>query len=103
MPNGRGQLECSYCTHYGSQGHPSACRRYQVRLPLPEAGMHRICRGFSVSERAIASGHASCLAKQFSELQHSLRPGHLYVFPYPSSDRARDMAASTALESLEAI
>jgi hypothetical protein len=84
--NGRGKIDCVYCTHFiGDQQHePARCRFHGTALP--ESQLNRICCHFEASPRFAEESGARILfcpvACQFAWFGADLEPGVLYEFPY---------------------
>jgi hypothetical protein len=98
MPNGKGSLECSYCTHWegrsGGRGYSSAyeegrCSLHRVTIasPLPE-WIHRVCRDFSPDGEFARDnewhdqGVDDVVATRLSWFGRDLEPNTLYGFAY---------------------
>jgi hypothetical protein len=90
MPNGRRQLDCSYCIHFDGEGYPDGhaearlCRFHETILPKPRmADNNRICGNFEPS--AVYGQHGGgeqfcTLARRFAWFGADLKPGVLYEF-----------------------
>src|SRR5258708_2963666 len=59
MPNGRGQIDCSYCLHwsieeeewgYGSGAYDGRCNCWDVDIPRNLTSDHRFCLDFTPSK-----------------------------------------------------
>ena len=94
MPNGKGQLDCSYCRYFDGTGYPDGfgeqrvCSFHQVTLPKAQDARHnRICCHFDATETFqshIGFERFSTVVGRFARFGHELEPGVLYEFPYPN-------------------
>ena len=81
MANGKGQLECGYCTHFLTP--PQRCGFHHA--DLPELGCdNRVCAAFKPGPAVEPSFQ---MEAQFEEISKALEAGVLYSFPYPRHDR----------------
>jgi hypothetical protein len=115
MPNGRGALECCYCSHFqsssGYQGYDCAyeagtCNHWNVEIPAPPSpGDHRICADFAPNEdyehhnRQMMEYHGQTTAESVKQRMSwfgiELKPGVLYVFCYNQPPGIEKMVALT--------
>jgi hypothetical protein len=119
MPNGKGALECCYCSHFqsssGCKGYDCAyeagtCNHWKVEIPttLP-AWSHRICADFAPNEdyerhnRQMMKYHGQTTAESVSQRMSwfgiDLKPGVLYVFCYNQPPGIREMMKLTGDET----
>lgn len=120
LPNGKGNLECSYCEHWmgvsSERGYfftyeDGYCALHQISIPssLPD-WVHRVCVDFSPDEEFAKDNQiglewqpltlSEVVAKRFTWMGISLSPNMLYGFFY--SDPTRTwviMKLSSAVES----
>ena len=115
MPNGKGALECCYCTHFQSQsgyeGYDCAyeagiCDHWQVEIPAaPRAGGHRICANFMPNEsykrhnRGMIERHGGnvedAVQERMSWFGVDLEPGVLYAFCYNQPPEVKELMPLT--------
>ena len=89
MANGKGSLECCYCTYWQGQynGYDGAyeeghCLRFNAPLPSTlSTWEHRVCASFSPGPEYERDSSIS-VEERFSWFGKPLEPGVLYVFPY---------------------
>lgn len=96
MPNGKGQLDCCYCKHFGGPpGYPDGayevapCTFHKVELPVLEPNyLNRICCHFEAGDQYYEHNGISCPpGRRFSWFARDLEPGVLYYFPYNNPDK----------------
>ena len=96
MPNGKGQIDCCYCKHFGGpRGYPDGlgvsvvCRYHNVLLPAPEPSYsNRVCCHFEPDVTYWRdNGFWSPPAWRFARFGRDLLPGVLYQFGYNTPDQ----------------
>lgn len=102
MPNGKGQLDCSYCLYFDGSGYPDGfgeertCYFHHVILPMAHDLRHnRVCCHFEPNEafeRHGGIGPFSTVAGNFAKFGHPMEPGVLYEFPYPNPSAIEESA-----------
>ena len=96
MGNGRGKIDCTYCTHFdGQHQHESARCRFHLAL-LPPSSQNRICCHFEASTLLAEEAGARILyapvARQFAWFGADLEPGILYEYPYNDPPAVKRLA-----------
>src|SRR6266851_2895303 len=103
MANGRGSLECCYCTFYRCHNpvwfdHDAAreageCLLHHVALPATTAtGLHRGCRDFRPTE-LFAQESIPSVEERFARFHLDLAPGVLYGYDYNAPEEAHAIAS----------
>ncbi|MDQ6785278.1 MAG: hypothetical protein M3033_00465 [Acidobacteriota bacterium] len=90
MPNGKGQLDCCYCTNWqseyqGSDGiyEKGFCKLYKSEIPMTlPSGTHRICLDFTPNQFYEKYAELNSIEQRFSRFETNLEKGILYGFPY---------------------
>ena len=91
MPNGKGTLDCCYCTRFrGNPWHhePGHCEFHGV--PIPSSPLNRVCVHFEAGAAYYADqGAAETMppALRFTWFRQDLEAGVLYEFSYNTPDR----------------
>lgn len=103
MPNGKGSLECCYCTHWQGEyrGYEGAyeegfCLHHRSTLPstLNWWG-HRVCSAFNADPSYERDSPTISVQTRFSWFGEELAPGILYVFPYNQPDAIEQLTILT--------
>ena len=107
MPNGKGSLECCYCTHWRGEyrGYDGAyeegfCAYFRSALPATlDSWTHRICSEFTADPSYEIDSHGIAPEERFSWFGMELKQGVLYGFCYnqPGAlEELKDLSAETA-------
>ena len=119
MPNGKGALECWYCTHwepaddkvYSEPNYGQGrCRHWEVDIPEQEPPRrYRICANFSANSffeqhnRGMIERHGGnvddLVRERMSRFGIDLKPGVLYAFHYNDPPGIREMMKLTGDET----
>jgi hypothetical protein len=90
MPNGKGSLECCYCTHWRGEyrGYDGAyeegfCALHRSGLPsTADSWLHRVCSDFEPDTSYERDSPRVSAEERFSWFGRKLEAGVLYAFPY---------------------
>lgn len=102
MPNGRGQIDCSYCVHW--QGEYACgdglyekgfCKLHKSEIPstLPDWN-HRVCRDFEPNSHFEKYVQYNSLEDRLQGFERALKKNVLYEFPYNAPyliDKLKDL------------
>jgi len=103
MANGRGSLECCYCTFYRCHNpawhdydaayEAGKCLRHQADLPASTStGLHRVCRDFRPTKLFTQESVVS-VEERFAWFPFDLAPGVLYGFDYNAPPEVHAIAS----------
>jgi hypothetical protein len=105
LANGKGNLECYYCTHFtpsvGAQlAGPGQCAFHNAEIPASAEGLNRVCTSF-VANAAFERDNAphvhngvkyhSSAHQRFTRFARSLEAGVLYGFFYNTPEKVREL------------
>jgi hypothetical protein len=93
LPNGKGSLDCSYCSYFaGGDGYPEGfgeqhlCRFHaQILPPANNGNSNRICGNFEPNAGYLRDNRYPqffTLARRFAWFGINMEPGTLYQFQY---------------------
>ena len=87
MPNGKGQLDCSYCIHWQGEyeGSDAVCDKGHCGLfdsELSKSKLHRICSEFEANEHFDFYAGMHSVEERFKWFEIELEKGVLYGFGY---------------------
>ena len=89
MANGKGALECGYCSHAVARH----CGFHDVELPASPRGWNLVCGNFSPSPIYWEHSTEHCPPnRRFAWFGRDLEPGVLYHFQYNSPESAEPLA-----------
>lgn len=90
MPNGRGQIDCSYCVYWQGEyeGGDGVCEKGFCKLHKSEIpstltdGSHRVCKDFEPNRFFEKYIQYNSLEERFKGFERGLEKNVLYKFPY---------------------
>lgn len=106
MPNGKGSLDCCYCTYFkcanNLEGYQDAayetgwCCKNLVTIPESKTAYNRICAQF-YPNKSYSNDTRLSFEHRFALFEKQLDPKFLYYFPYNLPHLVKELAEFTKL------